>query len=269
MVKVSILIALPIGLFFLLPRWAAHREEARRETLFQQEVSHVVASSLPDCPPSGPQLDTFLLQSQSKNYGPNLWRPLCRIPDPPLGKITVTITRRDELENCSNPWTPSNLNCDLDESISYLANPQERHTWAQKEVPDKLNRQMIWISSRPLAWQDQLVIEYQTQVQIVAVLLTVMLFLLCSLYRLRLSIREQQVIREEDQPRPPRIAELFFLWISGRNHSMPADINQEYGQMLAQGWSQKSADRWYRRQVRRSILPIAMKSLKNLIMLIL
>ncbi|HWS17924.1 MAG TPA: hypothetical protein VN223_07910, partial [Candidatus Elarobacter sp.] len=205
--------------------------------------------------------DAYLESAQEKIKEVPLWRPLCRVPELPTGKITVVIDHRSDFESCANRWTPSNLHCALNEPITYLADSDQKRTWARREVRDRFNQDIIWISSRPVAWQGWLFIEYQYRIQFFALLLTVATLFTWLLYQLRFTLREQESIREIGQPIPPRIAELILLWVAGDSRSMPADANEEYSQMIIRGSAKKTADRWYRRQVLCSILPMAIQNL--------
>jgi hypothetical protein len=248
-----------------LPRWAAQREEKNRELLFRTESSQYIARDLPDCPPRGPELDSYLKNSQKKFKEAPLWRPLCRVPDLPGGKITVVITHRDDFESCANKWTPSNLNCALNEPILYLADSDQKRTWARREVRDKLNQDIVWISSRPMAWQNWLFIEYQNLIQLGIISFLGLSLSFAFFLRLRFSIQQQRIIRQDGLPIPPEMAELLLLFLAVGRPAMAGDTSEEYCQMIDIGHSKAGADRWYRVQVFRSILPLVWHSAKNFI----
>jgi hypothetical protein len=263
--KAAVFFSLVALFISFLPRWAARHEENRRESIFKAQSSQFVATNLPDCPPTGPELDRFLESAQQKAKETRLWHPVCRVPELPSGKVTVVITRRSELESCANRWTPSNMHCSLDEPLRYLADPDQKHTWARREVLDKYNRETIWISSRPMAWQGWLFIEYQNRIQFFLVSLLGLLLIILVTFTLRQAIREQHNIHQEGEPKPPRLAELMLLSMATPRPAMVGDVNQEYSEMLELGYHRKAADQWYRLQVLRSVFPLVMHSFKRLI----
>lgn len=263
--KIAAFLLVFIALTNLLPHSIAHREQLRRDALLRLETSQFLADSLSDCPRTGPDLDAFLLKEQSPTKESNVWKPLCRVPDLPLDKVSVVLTHRNQLDSCGHRWTPSNLNCSLTEPLVFLSDPRDRYTWARLQLPDSLKKQMIWMSSRPMAWNEHLVAEYQNRIQ--WILITLMGLILTGLLTVRLkrSIEEQQMIHEVGQPIPPRAAEILLISLAAPRPWMLADTNQEYYEMLETGLKKKFADRWYRTQVLCSLPHLALHSLKNLV----
>lgn len=204
-------------------------------------------------------------RAQKKIQGSSLWSPLCRVPELPAGKITVVIDRRDDFESCANPWTPSNLNCALNEPIPYLADSDQKRTWARREVRDRLNQDIIWITSRPMAWQGWLFVEYQNRIQLGIISFLGIALGFAAFFRLRWSIQQQRLFRQDGLPIPPRLAELTLLCLAAYRPSMVGDTSEEYYQMIDFGHPKTKADRWYRAQVFRSIFPLALHSAKNLV----
>jgi hypothetical protein len=263
--KAAVFLSLVALFISFLPRWAAQREEKNRESLFKAESSQYIAQGLPACPPRGPELDAYLEGAQKKMKGAALWRPLCRVPELPVGKITVVIEHRNDFESCANQWTPSNLHCALSEPITYLADSEQRRTWARREVHDKLNQDIIWISSRPMAWQDWLFVEYQNRIQLGIVSFLGLSLSFALFLRLRFSIQQQRLLRQNGLPMPPRMAELLLLFLATGRPSMVGDTGEEYCQMIDSGHPKAEADRWYRVQALYSVLPLAWQSGKNLV----
>jgi hypothetical protein len=263
--KVASLASALSFLVMIVPRWTAGWEEARRESVFERTLSQSVADTLSVCPPAGPELDAFLATSQSRLIGDQLWVPVCSVKQPSLGKIIVVTRTRTGLSECKKRdlWTPSSLDCALDEPLRYLADPNEGRTWARRQAGSRQSEEAIWMSSRPLAWQDHLVAEHRQW-------MTLFLGILTTLYlvavRLRLAIHLQAACHGEGEPEPPRGSELFLHAVLGRrSRSLPGDLSEEYAVRLKAG-NKREADRWYRWQVLNSAMPVVARRLECFIL---
>ena len=262
--KMAIVATAAIALSFLVtivPRWTAGWEEARRDNAFRQTVSQSVVNALPACPPAGPERDAFLATSQSRRAGHQLWVPVCRVIQPSLGKIIVVTRTRTGLAECMkrDQWTPSSLDCALDEPLRYLANPYERRTWARRQAGERQSEEAIWMSAGPLAWQDHLVVEHR---QLMVLFLGILLAFYFAAARLRLAIHLRAACHAGDEPVPPPTAELFLHAVLGRrSRSLPGDLSEEYAVRL-ESQDKRSTDRWYRWQVLHSLVPVMSRRLE-------
>ncbi len=245
-------VASAILLVIIVPRWTAALEEARRESVFKRSVSQSVVDALSACPPAGPELDTFLATSQSRLAGDRLWVPVCRI------------MHRTGLAECMkrDTWTPSNLDCALDEPLRYLADPNQGRTWARRQAGLRQSDDAIWMSSQPLAWQAHLVAEHRQLLALFLGMLTAFYFVAV---RLRLAIHLRTACHGEDEPETPPAAELFLHAVLGRrSRSLPGDLSEEYAVRLASE-NKGETDRWYRWQVLHSVLPVVAQRLESLL----
>lgn len=265
------LFALSILLYVLIarvPEWTASFEERHRTALLKETIKHPVSANIPDCPSTGPELDRFLETQQAEIAQPRLWKPVCQVVEPPLGKVIVVTTKRDELAACreSHPWTPANVRCKLDEPLRYLAQPGQPRTWARQQVTGQANQSIIWVTSRSLAWQEQLALEHQIRFCLIlffSVFATVAIWLT---WRWKTALRLRAAGHEEDAPHPPKMAELFLHWMVGkRGIALAGDLNQEYALNLENGWPKERADHWYRWQVLHSFWPLLTRRFGHLI----
>jgi hypothetical protein len=251
-------------LLIIVPRWTASWEEARRESVFKRTASQSVADALSVCPPAGPELDAFLAASQSRLTRDQLWVPVCRVMQPSLGKIIVVTRTRSGLAECMKRemWTPSSLDCALDEPLRYLADPNEGRTWARRQAGGRQSEEAIWMSSQPLAWQDHLVAEHRQFMALFLGMLTAFYF---AAVRLKLAIYLRAACHGDDEPEPPPAAELFLHAVLGRrSRSLPGDLSEEYGVRL-KSEDKRETDRWYRWQVLHSVMPVVARRLESFI----
>jgi hypothetical protein len=244
------------GLLIAVPRWTAARAEAGRQAALQDEMRKAISAKLPACPYPGPARDAFLDRAAMALKEPGeLWRPACRVETWPGDRILVVSATRTDFRACteSSQWRPANVLCGLDEPLAFLADTHSRRTWARRESSGT-----IWLSSRPLAWNDQLVIEHRERMAVSLLGLAMAASLLWGARRTRQASGWRRACHGDGDPDLPSHAEFLLHWVLGRRFgSLPGDLSEEYAGLLESGLRRTQADRWYRWQVFHSIAPLA------------
>jgi hypothetical protein len=258
----TILIGALAALLIVVPQWTAGKAEAKRETAFQTAIRRVIPEHLPLCPPPGPQRDAFLEQSaMTFKNSHDLWSPVCRIVRSPSHRILIMAATRGELNGCKleGVWKPANVICVLEEPLSMLADARTPRTWARRESMDG-----IWMTSRPMAWQDHLVSEHREWIMLTLVLPATALLVLFGAQRTRQAFVWRAACHGPEEPDVPRHAELLLHYVLGqRCRSLPGDLSEEYALRLQNGSSRREADLWYRWQVFHSIAPVAARRVES------
>jgi hypothetical protein len=243
--------ALP-ALLMVVPRWTAGKAEARREAAFDL-ASQRIPDHLVPCPPSGPERYKLLEQHLVDNSS-DLWIPVCRIAPLPAHRIIVVTTTRAELSDCNTgiAWKPAQVICALEEPLRFLADSRARRTWARREATD-----VIWTTSRAMAWQDHLVWEHRQWMFEALIVPTGIFALLLGVRRTRRAFIWRAACHAPGEPVVPRNAELLLHWLLGqRCRSLPGDLSQEYALKLENGFPRREANLWYRWQIFHSIAPV-------------
>jgi len=244
------------ALLLTVPNWTARIAEAQREAAFESRVRSAIPADLPLCPLPGPQRDAFLDKSAAalKNSR-DLWIPVCRIAPLPGKRIVIVAKTRAELSDCMDAtvYRPDNVICALDEPLDLLGDSKATHTWARRE-----SGEVIWTTSRSLAWQDHLVFEHRQWMMLAFLLLGAATALVFGAWRLHGAFALRAACHGPGEPDLPRHSELLLHWVLGRNaNALPGDLGEEYLSKLEDGLTRKQADLWYRQQVFYSIAPVA------------
>ena len=230
------------GLMVAVPRWTAAQAEAGREAALRNETRKAVLATLPVCPYPGPERDAFLQQAgMVLKDSAELWRPVCRVESWPDGRILVLSATRGDFRACteSSQWRPVNVLCGLEEPLAFLADSRLRRTWARQE-----SNGTIWLTSHPLAWNDQLVIEHREWMAGSLLGLAIAASLLWCARRARQASGWRQACHRDGDPDLPPHAEFLLHWVLGqRCGSLPGDLSEEYADLLGQvqrtsaGWT--------------------------------
>jgi hypothetical protein len=255
----AVSIAALAALVFALPRWTASRIEARREAALEAQTLSIPAN-LPLCPFPGPERDAFLASAAAQKSS-TLWRPVCRIAPLPDRRIVILSASRSELVNCAvtDVALQERISCVLNEPLRALADSRASRTVAWRE-----KRRAIWITSEALAWRDHLIVEQRRFLALT--LLTLALAFLAARRTWR-TLDWRAACHghiEADTPRVPRRAEFILLWVLGnRYRSLPGDLSEEFVWKVEHACPIHEANRWYRRQVVRSIAPVSARLLES------
>ena len=263
-----IIVAASIGvvaaLLAAVPRWTAGKTEAERRTDFETAISRAIPANLPPCPLPGPERDSFLAQSASAlSISKNLWVPVCRIAPLPAHRILIMTATRTDFRDCAagSVWRPSNVLCALEEPLGFLADADARRTWARRERMD-----VIWTTSRSMAWQDHLVAEHRQWMTLGLLFSAIVALLFFGVQRARFAFSMRAACHGPGEPDLPRNAELLLHWALGRNcRSLPGDLGEEYLQKLDDGCSLEGANKWYRWQVFHSIAPVTARRVESIV----
>jgi hypothetical protein len=249
-----------VALFVTVPRWTAGRAEARRQAAFDDSARRAIPRDLPFCPAPGPQRDAFLEHSAAAfTSSSNLWIPVCRIAPLPVHRVLLMAATRAELSHCwANADSRRVSACVLDEPLGLLADPKAARTWARRE-----GGEAIWLTSRPMAWQEHLIAEHRQWMTLSLLFPTIAAFFVFGVRRTRYAFSMCAASRSPGDPDLPRNAELALHWVLGRRcHSLPGDLSEEYSGKLENGFPPQEADRWYRWQVFHSIAPVAARRIQ-------
>jgi hypothetical protein len=239
----------------IVPVWTARWvEEERRKALAR--VSE--ASALPSACPADDSFFVFL----DRNHTPTqrsaaLWRPLCHKAQPPIGKVAVLTDRAESFRHCVaqlNFHRASAAHCWLDPQVSFLADAQASRTFARVALADTQGREVLWATTTPLAWDSHL--QSQHRAWMAAVCLLAML--ICSL---RLSRRRwivagwlQRQLGSSNTVPPAGVERLLLYFLPPFNYPQEADdLRESYADTLATH-GEAEANRWYRWQVRQSLV---------------
>jgi hypothetical protein len=140
-----------------------------------------------------------------------------------------------------------------------LADQRAPRTWARRE-----NGEMIWMTSRSMAWQEHLISEHRQWMMLGLLLPAAAAFLLFCARRTQYAFSMCAASHGPGEPDVPRNADLLLHWALGRHcHSLPGDLSQEYVGKLANGFSRSDADRWYWWQVFHSIAHVTARRIES------
>lgn len=262
--SIAILVGGSAAALVAVPRWTARAATARREATFLSETRSGVSSNLPPCPFAGPSRDAFLERSAATlSAAPNLWVPVCRIAPFPVHRILIITTQRAKFQQCAEGIMsrPANVMCALEEPLVFLADSGARRTWARRESGD-----VIWITSRSMAWCDHLVVEHRQWLLLVLLFPAALMLLYFVVRRTWLALSLRAACHGPDDLELPRGAEFLLHWVLGSHRrSLPGDLSEEYSWIVLHGFSRKDADAWYQWQVLHSLAPIAARRVESML----
>lgn len=250
---------LSVSIFVMLvgavPMWTARWIEGERKRTLPRDAG--VVDALPECPADDSFFRYLDLHQVQLDSSPALWRPLCRKAEPPLGKVAVKSTSAESFRECReamnlHDWRMAQ--CWLDPVVDFLANREAWRTFARVALPDSRGRDVLWVTTTPLAWEGHLEAEHRLWALLG-------LTLAVAVWALSLSRRRwieagllQRNLGVVDGSIPLQLERLLLCVLPSFNIPQEVDdLRETYGELLAEK-GKEVADRWYRRQLRQSLL---------------
>ncbi len=252
-----------MALILVVPRFTAEQTEIHRQ---KQLLGLTARPYLPACP-VGEDLDVLLDHGRSNKRPVSLWVPACREQPWSMGRVMVVQSSRAGFQACRNQLSrQSNASCALEERLAFLSNGAAARSVARVKIPDSRGRPVIWVTSQPLAWGDELVALHRFYLLITLFILTFsgMLGMLGRHARSTYgSLRNMPTAGSA----PPAWAEFWLLFVlPPYAQSLPVDYRDEFEERLkSQGPA--SAANWYQKNVYSSLLDLITMRLQQIFQL--
>jgi hypothetical protein len=252
MKRLVLAVGLVLSLVGLAPVWTAKWVEAQRKEALQW-VSRKT-DSLPACPAD----DSFFgfLDGHHAGSSPSLWEAACRKVDPPLGKAAILTDRAETFQQCryNLSFQRSDLaQCWLNPAVRFLEKPSEPRSFARMTVADNQGREVVWVTTLPLAWEQNLQREHRLWLLLATSLVTAPWLLWFSRRQWSEAGLLQRSLGVADVQPPLKLERLLLSVLPSFNIPQEVDdLRESYAEKFAEG-GQAKANRWFRRQLCRSL----------------
>lgn len=242
-----------VAIIALVPVWTARWVEEKRQKALERASAEIRPA--PICPAD----DTFTEYLQQKHAAFDkdaLWKPVCRKAEPPADRAALLFAVEWRYRQCREELSRYPLGravCWLDPPVRFLADPQAGRTIARRVVrhPDG---EIIWATTQPLAWGEQLESEHRAW----TVLGVLLMMMICAAHLSRVRWVNAGCLQRELGPAttqpPARLERLLLCVLPPFNYPQEVDdLRESYGELAAAEGS-AAANRWYRWQVRHSFI---------------
>ena len=252
MKRILLAVCLVVSLVGLAPVWTAKWVEAQRKETLQRVSSKT--DSLPACPAD----DSFFafLDGHHAGSSPSLWEAACRKADPPMGKAAILTDRTETFQQCryNLSFQRSDLaQCWLNPAVSFLEKPSEPRSFARMTVADNQGREVVWVTTLPLAWEQHLQWEHRLWSLLVLAMVTAPWLLWFSRRQWIEAGLIQRSLGFADVHPPVKLERLLLSVLPSFNIPQEVDdLRESYAEKFANG-GQAKANRWFRRQLCRSL----------------
>ena len=251
-----------VALVAFVPRFTARRTEANR---YEQLRTLHASPYLPPCP-LGDDLDAFFNRVPAGQGRASLWLQACREQPLPAGRVIVVEETRAGFAACREQLSHlTTVACSLEETLAFLADARLSRSVARLKVPDSGGQPVIWITSQPLAWGDNLVRQHRFYLMLGLLGLALGWLVIVTARHVRLTHGQCLAMRRTDGSNPPRWPEFWLLFIlPPYASSLPVDYRDDYEDRLERD-GKAEADRWYRTMVYASSRELIVMRLRRLI----
>lgn len=245
-----------------VPRFTANRTETNRHG--QLRTLHTVPH-LPPCP-MGDDLDAFLSRVPAGEGRAPLWIQACREQSLPAGRVIVVEESRAGFAACREQLShQTKAACSLEETLAFLADTKKARSVARLRLSDFSGQPVIWITSQPLAWGNNLIREHRFYLILALSGLVFCWLMAVTARHARVTHGQCLAMRRTDGPNVPRWPEFWLLFIlPSYASSLPVDYRDEYEERV-ESEGKAEADRWYGRIVYASSRELVVMGLLRLI----
>jgi len=214
----------------------------------------------------GDDLDAFLNRVPAEEGRAPLWIQACREQTLPAGRVIVVEQTRAGFAACREQLSHQTIAaCSLEETLAFLADAKLARSVARLKLSDSGGRPVIWITSQPLAWGDNLVKEHRFYLMLAMSSLALCWLMAVTVRHARFTYGQCLAMRRIDGPNVPRWPEFWLLFIlPPYASSLPVDYRDEYEERLETD-GEAEAGRWYRTMVYASSRELIVMRLRRLI----
>lgn len=245
--------AMVAAIVVFVPVWTARWVETKRHKALEKASTQI--QSVPTCPAD----DTFTEYLQQRHVSlakDALWKPVCRKSGPPADRAALVFSGESRYRQCREELSRYPLGravCWLDAPVRFLADPQAKRTIARRAVAHP-NGEIIWATTLPLAWHEQLQSEHRAWIVLgVLLMMTIYAAYFSSVRWVRAGSLQRELGPSATQP-PVRLERLLLCVLPPFNYPQEVDdLRETYGELAAAEGS-AAANRWYRWQVRHSFI---------------
>ncbi|MBL8227369.1 MAG: hypothetical protein JNL98_02785 [Bryobacterales bacterium] len=242
-----------VAVIVLVPVWTARWvEEKRNEAL---EKASTQKQPVPDCP-ADDSFASYLHRWQPAVRRETLWQPLCRKPEPPLGRAALVFAEESRYRQCRDElsrYPVGRAVCWLDAPVRFLAEPEAKKSIARRAVAHS-EGEIIWATTVPLAWDEQLEREHRAWIALgLLLVITTYSAYLSRVRWLRAGCLQRELGFAPTLP-PAELERLLLCVLPPFNYPQEADDLRESYDELAANEGSAAANRWYRWQVRQSLI---------------